>query len=151
MDESEDAEIIRGEGGATNRDDSPITVSDESSFNSITPLQKKREVKLDQNNEERKLKSAIRTRSQVSEVDRLYFESYSQSLIHREMLADTVRMKAYEEAINELAAEKYVIDVGAGTGVLSIIAARAGAKKVVAIEASGISSAASENFISNRL
>lgn len=55
------------------------------------------------------------------------------------MLQDSVRNKAYKEAIfdNEYAIkDKIVLDVGAGTGILSIFCAQAGAAKVYAVEAS---------------
>jgi predicted RNA methylase len=58
--------------------------------------------------------------------------------IHEEMLNDKSRMTAYEEGIKELAKDKTVIDVGSGTGVLSMFAAKYGAKKVYAIEYSDI-------------
>lgn len=58
------------------------------------------------------------------------------------MLNDKVRMKAYEDAIKTAVDGKTVIDVGAGTGALSIMAAKAGAVKVYAIEASEIASVA---------
>lgn len=57
----------------------------------------------------------------------------------RRMLADLVRTKAYFEGItlNRVDFEgRTVLDVGAGTGILSIFAAKAGARKVFAIEAS---------------
>jgi predicted RNA methylase len=47
-------------------------------------------------------------------------------------------MKLYREAIEAACKDKIVIDVGAGTGVLSIMAAKAGAKEVHAIEKSAI-------------
>jgi predicted RNA methylase len=53
-------------------------------------------------------------------------------------------MKAYTQAIQELCRGKTVIDVGAGTGALSIIAARSGAIKGYAIEASRIADQAKE-------
>ena len=52
------------------------------------------------------------------------------------MLKDTVRTKAYMKAIinnPNLFKDKIVMDIGSGTGVLSIFAAKAGAKKVFAI------------------
>ena len=67
-----------------------------------------------------------------------YFSAYN-SLIHqKEMLEDTVRMDAFHDAILENAenfAGKVVLDVGCGTGVLALFAAKAGAKKVYAVEA----------------
>ncbi|ETO21519.1 protein arginine methyltransferase [Reticulomyxa filosa] len=59
--------------------------------------------------------------------------------IHHEMLSDDVRTAAYKKAIETLRPYiegKIVMDVGCGTGVLSIFAAKAGAKHVYAIEAS---------------
>ena len=54
------------------------------------------------------------------------------------MIADRVRTDAYRQAIESSVNALIVIDVGAGTGVLSIFAAEAGAKHVYAIEASDI-------------
>ncbi len=70
--------------------------------------------------------------------DNDYFDGYSNIEIHEEMLADTARVEAYKNALNLTASGKVVIDVGAGTGVLSILAADAGALKVFAVENSGI-------------
>ncbi len=50
------------------------------------------------------------------------------------MLADKVRIDAYHLAIQEIVKGKVVVDVGAGTGVLSLLAANAGASVVYAIE-----------------
>jgi type I protein arginine methyltransferase len=43
------------------------------------------------------------------------------------MLDDKVRMEKYQQAIQELCDAKTVLDVGAGTGVLCVFAAKAGA------------------------
>ena len=70
-----------------------------------------------------------------------YFDSYSHFGIHEEMLKDEVRTKSYMKAIDSnrhLFQDKVVLDVGAGLGILSMFAARAGAKKVYAVECSGI-------------
>ena len=67
-----------------------------------------------------------------------YFCGYEGLEHHREMLEDFTRMEAYHAAIFGNAAHfagKVVLDVGCGTGVLSIFAAKAGAKKVYAVEA----------------
>ena len=53
------------------------------------------------------------------------------------MLKDTVRTRSYQRAIEENPndfKDKIVLDIGCGTGILSIFAARAGAKHVYAIE-----------------
>lgn len=66
-----------------------------------------------------------------------YFGSYSNFYIHEEMLKDTNRTETYRRAIennpNDFK-DKIVMDIGCGTGILSIFAARAGAKHVYAIE-----------------
>ena len=66
-----------------------------------------------------------------------YYGSYSSFHIHEEMLKDTVRTRTYQRAIMdnpEDFKDKIVMDIGCGTGILSIFAARAGAKHVYAIE-----------------
>lgn len=63
------------------------------------------------------------------------------------MLKDAPRNKAYKEAIFDNRSKfqgKTVLDVGAGTGILSIFCAQAGAAKVYAVEASGIYKVAQE-------
>jgi protein arginine N-methyltransferase 1 len=70
-----------------------------------------------------------------------YFESYSHFGIHEEMLKDEVRTLSYMRAIvknKHLFKDKIVLDVGAGTGVLSMFAAQAGAKHVYAIDMANI-------------
>ncbi len=58
--------------------------------------------------------------------------------IHDEMLSDEPRVDAYRVAIKSLAHKKVVIDVGAGTGILSTMAMDYGARCVHAIEFSAI-------------
>eukprot|EP00850_Spirogloea_muscicola_P002003 SM000007S20963 [mRNA] locus=s7:1231302:1234668:+ [translate_table: standard] len=83
--------------------------------------------------------------------EELYFRSYSHAGIHEEMIADHVRTESYRRAITKHAsairgkvrsaagvAYDVVLDVGCGTGILSIFAARAGARKVYAVDASDI-------------
>ncbi len=54
------------------------------------------------------------------------------------MLSDHIRVEAFRQAIAESATNNVVVDVGAGTGLLSIMAALSGAKKVIGIEYSEI-------------
>ncbi|GLT98651.1 hypothetical protein SLE2022_161470 [Rubroshorea leprosula] len=68
-----------------------------------------------------------------------YFDSYSHFGIHEEMLKDVVRTKTYQNVIYKnkfLFQNKVVLDVGAGTGILSLFCAKAGAAHVYAVECS---------------
>lgn len=71
--------------------------------------------------------------------DTYYFDSYSHVGIHREMITDHIRTDAYRNAIlnnPELFKGKVVLDVGCGTGILSMFAAQSGAAKVIGIDMS---------------
>ncbi|XP_060648919.1 protein arginine N-methyltransferase 1 [Drosophila nasuta] len=73
--------------------------------------------------------------------DKEYFNSYSHFGIHHEMLSDTVRTSSYRKALLDNAkylSGKSVLDVGCGTGILSIFASQAGAANVVGIDNSEI-------------
>ncbi len=70
-----------------------------------------------------------------------YADSYAHFGIHEEMLKDEVRTLSYRNAIMNsphLFKDKVVLDVGCGTGILSMFAAKAGAKKVVGVDMSNI-------------
>jgi len=70
-----------------------------------------------------------------------YWNSYSHFGIHEEMLKDEVRTKSYRNAImnnKHLFKGKVVLDVGCGTGILSLFAAKAGASKVIGVDFSDI-------------
>ena len=57
------------------------------------------------------------------------------------MLKDEVRTMAYKNAImknKHLFKDKIVLDIGCGTGILSMFCAKSGAKHVYGIDASGI-------------
>ncbi|KAM7509644.1 hypothetical protein LguiA_020097 [Lonicera macranthoides] len=76
-----------------------------------------------------------------------YFDSYSHFGIHEEMLKDSVRTKTYQNVIYKnpfLFKDKVVLDVGAGTGILSLFCAKAGAKHVYAVECSQMADMAQE-------
>ena len=81
-----------------------------------------------------------------------YDKMLTRTDIHETMLKDTVRTDAYRDFIYEnkdLFRGKTVLDIGCGTGILSMFCARAGAKKVIAVDNSDIISFAQENVFSN--
>ena len=89
-------------------------------------------------------------------IDKNYFDSYSGLGIHREMLSDAPRMAAYRSALESnsasLVSGKRVLDVGFGTGILSMLAARAGAAEVCAVDgSSAIAALAQEIVAENKL
>lgn len=76
-----------------------------------------------------------------------YFDSYSHFGIHEEMLKDEVRTSEYKRAIehNKQNIEgKVVLDIGCGTGILSMFCAKVGAKAVYAIDCSEIATYATK-------
>jgi protein arginine N-methyltransferase 1 len=68
---------------------------------------------------------------------------------HHVMLRDSVRVQAYRSAILRQCAGKRVVEIGCGTGILSIFAAQAGATRVTAIEESRIADLAVKMFAAN--
>ncbi|KAF6138194.1 hypothetical protein GIB67_011034 [Kingdonia uniflora] len=89
-----------------------------------------------------------RKNSVVNNSNRLY------SGIHEEMLKDSVRTKTYQNVIYQntfLFKNKVVLDVGAGTGILSLFCAKAGAKHVYAVECSQMADMAKEIVEANKL
>lgn len=75
------------------------------------------------------------------EDDQGYFNTYSHFGIHHDMLSDYVRTASYRDAILENGAifrDKTVLDLGCGTAILSMFAARAGAKDVISVDQSDI-------------
>ena len=83
-----------------------------------------------------------------------YFDSYAHFGIHEEMLKDEVRTLTYHNSMfhnQHLFKDKVVLDVGLGTGILCMFAAKAGACKVIGIECSSISDYAVKIFKANKL
>lgn len=62
------------------------------------------------------------------------FDWFGQNGIFMPMINDTGRNIFYKQAIESSVAGRVVCDIGAGTGFLSVLAAKAGAKKVFAVE-----------------
>lgn len=111
--------------------------------------------------------------SKVEEADADYFVSYSYNgqfstgsragyafcanchmleAIHESMLKDTVRTDSYRDFIYDnkhLFKDKVVLDVGCGTGILSMFCAKAGAKKVISVDNSNIIDRAKEIIYEN--
>ncbi|KAJ1938702.1 hypothetical protein FBU59_004357 [Linderina macrospora] len=83
-----------------------------------------------------------------------YFNSYANNDIHLQMLQDKVRTEGYRDFMYDsksLFHGKVVLDVGCGTGILSMFAARAGASKVIAVDNSDIVVKARANVAENGL
>ncbi|XP_046889130.1 protein arginine N-methyltransferase 8-B [Hypomesus transpacificus] len=83
-----------------------------------------------------------------------YFDSYAHFGIHEEMLKDEVRTLTYRNAMyhnKHVFKDKVVLDVGSGTGILAMFAAKAGAKHVYGIECSSISEYSERIIKSNHL
>ncbi|KAB2087836.1 hypothetical protein E1A91_A04G140600v1 [Gossypium mustelinum] len=89
-----------------------------------------------------------------TDFDMAYFHSYAHVGIHEEMIKDRVRTDTYRAAIMQhqsFIEGKVVMDVGCGTGILSIFCAQAGAKRVYAVDASDIALQANEVVKANNL
>lgn len=85
-------------------------------------------------------------------VDRDYFGGYSTRNIHELMLRDTIRTEAYRDFMYKsglLFKDKVVLDVGCGTGILSMFAAKMGAKMVIGVDAADIVHKAREIISAN--
>ena len=86
--------------------------------------------------------------------DQTYFGYYAQLTNQQNMLQDTVRTGTYQYAIVQNKSDfagKVVLDVGAGSGILSFFALQAGARKVYAVEASDITQFARQLVRGNRV
>merc|ERR1719234_2376652 len=69
----------------------------------------------------------------TSSIDGEYFSSYDHYGIHHEMLSDSVRTESYRDSLLKNPGrlkDAAVLDIGCGTGILSMFAAQTGAKTV---------------------
>jgi protein arginine N-methyltransferase 1 len=90
----------------------------------------------------------------MDKVDEEYFGSYEDLRVHEVMLKDKPRTEGYLNAIKLNPTDfkdKIVLDVGCGTGVLSMFAAKHGAKKVYAVEATVVAQIAELLIQANNL
>ncbi|EIN12179.1 S-adenosyl-L-methionine-dependent methyltransferase [Punctularia strigosozonata HHB-11173 SS5] len=86
--------------------------------------------------------------------DSHYFESYGENDIHAVMIQDRVRTSTYASFIMKTPSvfqDAVVLDVGCGTGILSLFAARSGAKHVYAVDASPVAEKAKKIVEANDL
>ncbi|CAH1254194.1 protein arginine N-methyltransferase 8-like isoform X1 [Branchiostoma lanceolatum] len=82
------------------------------------------------------------------------FNAYCRPDIQQSMLEDEVRTCFYRDAIynnKHLFEDKVVMDFGCGSGILSMFAAKAGAKKVFGVEASDLAKTTKKNVKKNGL
>ena len=90
---------------------------------------------------------AVEREITIEDSDDPYFAEYSDWSVHELMLKDAPRTSAYRDAIEgnaHLFRGKTVMDVGCGTGILSLFCARAGAANVVAVEVSRVANLAEQ-------
>lgn len=83
-----------------------------------------------------------------------YFQFYSYLSQQQNMMQDYVRTATYQRAVLSNCIDfrnKVVLDVGAGSGILSFFAAQAGAKKVYAVEASNMARFCEQLVQNNKL
>eukprot|EP00531_Pseudo-nitzschia_arenysensis_P007250 CAMPEP_0116145598 /NCGR_PEP_ID=MMETSP0329-20121206/16687_1 /TAXON_ID=697910 /ORGANISM="Pseudo-nitzschia arenysensis, Strain B593" /LENGTH=448 /DNA_ID=CAMNT_0003641231 /DNA_START=42 /DNA_END=1388 /DNA_ORIENTATION=- len=130
---TETTEAKRGGGAENGSKGAKVEGNSHIETDTSTPTETKNDVK--EKKSEKETSQADRTSKDY------YFDSYAHHAIHEEMLKDEVRTRTYEMAIkhNEhLFRDKIVLDVGCGTGILSMFASQVGAKHVYAVDCSSI-------------
>ncbi|KAI9928934.1 hypothetical protein ASPWEDRAFT_169231 [Aspergillus wentii DTO 134E9] len=115
-------------------------------------VQKSMEEQLTKEDEKLDNVPSKKTVNKLEEADSDYFVSYSYNGIHESMLKDAIRTDSYRDFIYDnkhIFKDKVVLDVGCGTGILSMFCAKAGAKKVIAVDNSNIIDRAKEIIYEN--
>ncbi len=104
-----------------------------------------------------KFKSKFSTRTEESSATQ-YFQFYGYLSQQQNMLQDYIRTSTYEKAVlanTKDFQDKVVLDVGAGSGILSFFSVQAGAARVYAVEASSMAEHAetlvSFNYLSDKI
>lgn len=81
-----------------------------------------------------------------------YFKRYGDLELHRRMVGDRWRTEAFARAIRECVRPKdVVLDLGTGTGILAMLSAKAGARRVYAVDQSEIAQSAANLVKANGL
>jgi len=102
---------------------------------------------------ENKTPSMFSERTEESSASQ-YFQFYGYLSQQQNMMQDFVRTSTYQKAILDNPTDfagKVVMDVGAGSGILSFFAQQAGAKRVYAVEASSIAVHATKLVAANKV
>lgn len=81
-----------------------------------------------------------------------YFDTYSELSLQRFMVSDKPRTDAFAAAIDEvITGGERVLDIGTGTGLLALLAAKAGAKQVYALDQATVAEVARMTVEKNKL
>ncbi|CAF4325839.1 unnamed protein product, partial [Adineta steineri] len=82
-----------------------------------------------------------------------YLDSTAHFAVHEELLKDEIRTKTFRNAMinnRHLFKDKVVLNIGCGVGIVSLFAAKAGAKMVIAVEKSNVIEYAKRIIRANR-